>query len=149
VPQAVEVDVRTAVDGDERTVAAVLARNVALDARNRERTGRLRDGAVVLEDVLDRCAISSVLTGSLRRRTAASRNVSSPTRRTATPSAKMPTRSNVTRRPSRSESCMLAASASHADDAHLRIERLHVGRDSGDEPAAADRHEYRIERTGC
>ena len=41
----------------------------------------------------------------------ASRNVSSPTRRTATPSAKMPTRSSVTRLRASSESCMLAASS--------------------------------------
>ena len=32
-----------------------------------------------------------------------------------------------------------------ADDAHPRREILHVGRDAGDEAAAADRHEDRVE----
>ena len=41
----------------------------------------------------------------------ASRNVSLPTRRTATPSAKIPTRSSVTRSPLASDACMLAASS--------------------------------------
>ena len=41
----------------------------------------------------------------------ARRNGSAPTRRTATPSWKMPTRSSVTRSPAASEACMLAASS--------------------------------------
>jgi len=40
-----------------------------------------------------------------------SAKLSSPTRRTATPSAKIPTRSSVTRRPALSESCIPAASS--------------------------------------
>ena len=35
-----------------------------------------------------------------------------------------------------------------ANDPDLRIERLHVCRDAGDESASADRHEYRVERSG-
>jgi hypothetical protein len=42
-----------------------LARYVALDARHRERPGRLGDRAVVLEDVLDRAQISSVFTSTI------------------------------------------------------------------------------------
>ena len=79
----------------------------------------------------------------------ARRKVSSPTRRTATPSAKMPTRSSVTRVPA-AQRVVHAGGVLRldADDAHLRVERLHVGRDAGDQPAAADRHEDRVERPG-
>ena len=36
----------------------------------------------------------------------------------------------------------------HADDAHLGPQRLDRDRDAGDEPAAADRHDDRVERIG-
>ena len=55
--------------------------------------------------------ISSVLTRMISSTTSlATRNVSSPTRRTATPSANVPTRSSVTICPARSDSYMLADS---------------------------------------
>ena len=35
-----------------------------------------------------------------------------------------------------------------ADDADLRVQRLHIGRDAADEAAAADRHEDRVGARG-
>src|SRR5690606_40166765 len=54
VTQTVEIHVRAAVHGDEGLVAALLARNVALDSRDRQCACGLDDRAIVFEDVLDR-----------------------------------------------------------------------------------------------
>ena len=91
--------------------------------------------------------ISSVPTSTISSTSPRHRaKVSSPTRRTATPSAKMPTRSSVTRRPARSDSCMLAASCGSTPMTLTPgIEVLDVHRDARDQPAAADRHEDRIQ----
>ena len=53
VAQLVEIHVGAAVDGDDALVLPVVQRAILLDARHRQRTGGLDDGARVFEDVLD------------------------------------------------------------------------------------------------
>ena len=52
--QAIEVDVGAALDRDQMLAADAPGLDIPLEARHRERTGRLGDAAGVVEDVLDR-----------------------------------------------------------------------------------------------
>src|SRR5258705_8378594 len=52
--QPVEVEIRAARHGDEGLALEIVARDVLAHARDRERPGRFRDRARVLEQVLDR-----------------------------------------------------------------------------------------------
>src|SRR6185312_6017962 len=53
VPQAIEVDIGATVDGYQMLAGGSATRNVALDAGDGQRTGRLEDRAGILEDILD------------------------------------------------------------------------------------------------
>ena len=150
VPQAVEVDVRPAVERDERAFGALFAGDVFLDARHRQRAGRLGDRAVVLEDVLDGRAD---LVGAdqhdfvhvfLREPEGL---LSDPAHRDAVGEYADPVERDAPAGPERVVHARRVLGLD-ADDPDLRVERLHVRRDAGNEPASADRHEYRVERPG-
>jgi hypothetical protein len=74
------------------------------------------------------------------------RKVSRPTWRTATPSAKRFTWGSVTRRPG-GERCLhrVRIHGLDADDLRGRHHPFHVRGNAGDEPAAADGHEDRVD----
>ncbi len=124
-----------------------LARHVLLDARNRQRAGRLRNGAGILENVLDRRAdlvrghqhdFVDVLPGQPEGFL-----------------AHAPHRNAVGEDADALEGDALAGAQRlvhsgrvfglHADDLDARIQRLRVGRDAADQSAAADGHEDRVD----
>ena len=149
VPQPVEVHVGAAVQRDQRALAALLARDVLLDAGDRERAGRFRDRAVVLEDVLDRgadlvggdqqhlvhvltCETEGLLADAPHRD--AVREDADALERHALPGLQRLVHAG-------------RVLGLDADDPDARIERFHVGRDACDQAAAADRHEDRVDRS--
>ena len=145
--QPVEVDVGAARDGDEPLAAPAGPRHVLLDARHRERAGRLRDRTRIFEQVLDRGAgfvgvdehdLVDVLAhetegflADASHRHAVGKHADAIERDA----------------PARAQRFVHRRRVSRLDADHLdaRIEVLHVGRDARDQPAAADRHEYRVE----
>ena len=147
VAQPVEVHVRPAVDGDQRATAARFARHVFLDARDRERSGGLRDGARVLEDVLDGGAdlirgheqhLVDVLLGEAKgfladapHGDAVGKDADARQRDALAGAQRLEHAGRIL--------------GLNADDLDARIERLHVCGDAGDEPAAADRNEDRLD----
>ena len=113
----------------------------------RPATARAPAGSITLRVSSKTSLIAAQISSFVTRTTPsthsrAMRNVSSPTSRTATPSAKMPTRSRWTRFPASSERYMASASkGSTPIDLHPRHHRLQVAGHPGDEPSPADRHE--------
>ncbi len=148
VAQAIEVHVRAAVDADDTLALHALARDPLLHARDRERARRLDDGACVFEHVLDRRAdlvcideqdlvdelatqLERLFADALHRH--AIREDADALERDALAGANgLVHRRRILRL--------------HADDAHVRIQIFHVGRDAADEAAAADRNEDGIRR---
>src|SRR5690606_20507278 len=53
VAEAVEIDVGPRVDGDQRAFGSSAGFHFAAQTRQRQGAGRLGDGAVIVEDVLD------------------------------------------------------------------------------------------------
>src|SRR3569623_242252 len=123
--QAIEVHVGAAVDGHEVLALYPRALDVALHARDRQRAGRLGDGARVVEAIFDGGAdlphghavgedahlIQHHALLALQRAIQGRRII-----------------------------------GLDADDLHLGIERLHITRHTRDEPPAAHRHEARVQR---
>ena len=148
VTQAVEIHVGAAHHRREPSARGPLAIDPALQARHRERAGRLRDGSGVFEDVLDRGA--DLVGGDQHHLVDAS--------------ARDPERLRPDlfhRHPVGEDSDLLqdhplprrqrrvqgrGVLGLDADDAGLRPQRLDVGGNAGDEAAASDFDEHRVER---
>ena len=94
--------------------------------------------------------ISSVSTSTMSSTSSRQRrNVSSPTCFTATPSANRPDLVEHDALPGLQRAGhRVGVDRLHADDLDRRAQPLHVGGDAGDQPAAADRHEDRVDRPG-
>ena len=150
IAQAVEVDVGAGGDGGKRSIPQLVAFDVCLEAGIGERPAGSRMNAGLRRRLLMAAEISSLLTttmSSTKRRHR--RNVSWPTWRTATPSAKMPTCARRTRLPLFSERSMASASSGSTPMIFTSAGlQPHVHGHAGDEPAAADRHEHGVERAG-
>ena len=104
VTEAVEVDIRARGDRDRRSRRQRAVSDRALEPGDRQRSGRFEHRPRVLEDVFYRSAnLVDLDCDTIVQIAAAESKVSSPTRRTATPSAKIPTCSSSTIRPALSE----------------------------------------------
>ncbi len=113
VPQAVEVDVGAAVDRDDALVRASPRGRCtsSVPRRPARRRARRWSGCPRTRPGWRRRSRPCRAARSHRHARGTGQNVSSPTRLTATPSAKIPTLSRVTRRPAFSDSYMPAASS--------------------------------------
>ena len=116
----------------------------------RQRARRLEDGAGVLEHVLDRGAdrIGVHQHDFVDQLCGTAGKSQCPTCLTATPSANRPTCSSVTRRLVLRDDHRVRIHRLHADDPDLRPQQLDVSRHAGDQPAAADRDEDRVDGPG-
>ena len=147
IAQTVEVHVRTGIDRDERARSARFARRVLLDARHRQGAGGLRDGARVLEDVLNCGAnliggheqdLIDVLLGEAEslladaaHRDAVGEDADAIQRHAPAGTQRFEHSGRVL--------------GLDADDLDPRIQRFRVGRNPGDQTAAADRNEDRVD----
>ena len=121
----------------------------ALRAGDGERAGRLEDRARVLEHVLDRGAdlVGVDQHHLVDQLLAQAEGLARPTCFTATPSANRPTCSSATRRPAASERAMASASTGSTPMIFTAgPQALDVRGDAGDQAAAADRDEDRVDR---
>ena len=148
--QAVEVDVGSAVDGDEELAVDPLALDVALQARHAERSGRLRDGPGVLVDVPDRRAslvgghqehLVHVVPGEAKRLLP-----HPPHRHAVREQPHLVEAHGMSRAKRRVHRGRLLGL--DADDPHLGPQRLHKGGDPADETSTADRDEDRVRCLG-
>ena len=148
--QPVEIHVGAAVDRDQRAGALRFAHRIGLEAREADRARRLGDGAGILEDVLHRRADLVGRDGD----DFVEQFAAEPERLLAG----LPHRDAVGEEPDLIEHDALARrdGAGHgggvfrldADHLDLGPQELGVDRDAGREPAAADRHEDRLDRLG-
>src|SRR3569623_1457978 len=146
--QAIEVHVGAAVDGHEVLALYPRALDVALHARDRQRAGRLGDGARVVEDVFDGGAD---LVGADQYHL-----VHALARNAKRLFADLPHGHAVGEDAHLIQPHTLLALQRaiqgrriiglDADDLHLGIQRLHITRPTRDEAAAAHRHEARVPR---
>ncbi len=151
MPQPVEIDIGAAVDRDKRFAGDIMLRDVFLEPRDRQRAGRLRDHPRVVEDILHRrtdlvdrgqhhvvdkfADETEWLSADLRHGDAVGED------------ADLLERNQLIafQRPGHGRR-VFRFDADHLD---FRPHGLHVSRDTGDQAAAADGHEDRVDVVGA
>ncbi len=148
--QAVEIDVRPGIDGDQCLAADPVHLHVSLDARHAQCPRRLGDRTGIIVDVLDRRADFVGADGDdfVHVMAADVEGVL----------ANLSHRHAIGKQPDLRQHHPLTSGHGglqavgvvrfNANDLDFRAQVLHVGGDAGDQAAAADRHENRVQPTG-
>jgi hypothetical protein len=144
-PQPIEVDVGAAQHRDQRLIARALPLDPGLETCGGQRTGRLHHAPRVVEDVLDRGADLVVRHAyDFVDRLLHDRERPLADFPHGHPIGEEPDMFELHAPPDRARSVhRVGFEWLDADDLHVRPERLDVPGNTGDEAAAADRHEHR------
>jgi hypothetical protein len=149
VPQAIEVDVRAATNSDQCLAAQLVIRNIFFCASDSETASRFYNGSSVFENIADRCAalvgidrddLIDELLAESKRFVADTANGD-----TIRKYANMFKRYGFTS--GEGVTHRRGVIGFNADNANIRLLEFYTGRDSCNQPTAANRYKYGVDVT--